>query len=137
MIPERRPNSKVTRGKAAAAFVSWIEAHVGHAFLPHVELQRETALTFFNNHFLSGQSWMRFMRLPCIRGDVYGERRFVVRSKLVSTPDFVCLAYLERIGRATDLIDRDEVAARSLFQIHDVRKVIGLLRPGKRSCERS
>ena len=74
MIPERRPNSKVTRGKAAAAFVSWIEAHVRHAFLPHVELQRETALAFFNNHFLSGQSRMRFMRLPCIRGDVYGEQ---------------------------------------------------------------
>jgi len=129
-------NSKVTRSKGTSALYG-IEAHVGHAFMPHVELQSEAALTFFNSHFLSGQSGMRFMRLPPLGGDVYHELRFIQRSEFVSASDFVGFADLQRIGRAADFGDRDEVAARSFFQVHYVRKVIGLLRPGQRIRRRS
>jgi hypothetical protein len=43
--------------------------------------------------------------------NVHGKQCLVLRSEFVGASDFVCLAELELIGWATDLSDRNEVAA--------------------------
>src|ERR1041385_1510484 len=67
------------------------------------------------------------MWLPCICGDVYGKRGFVLRNQFVCAPDFISVPDGQRIGRAANFRDRDEVASRALCQIHDVGKIIRIL----------